>query len=235
MSNTEIIDLSEDIIPYYIPRLAAALYRVTEYLSDEDPLKWSLRKNALRLVDILSGGTRDNTIQNFQAAFNIASLLLRELTIMQQSGFVYRINFDVLIREYSRLAEALTRFINNSEDSEKNILDISTILKTSGFKKSFTEKNMSNRSIKDKSSIASSRKNSMLLSSSTNERQGRLLDCLHQQSTWLSLMDIAALLGEHGMSTKTIQRDLALLTFRGLVQSKGERRWKRYMLVKGTA
>ncbi len=65
--------------------------------------------------------------------------------------------------------------------------------------------------------------------SSTSERQKRITSVLMGKG-WLRVADVADLCGG-GASVKTIQRDLGSLMESGVVQSKGERRWRTYALV----
>ena len=76
--------------------------------------------------------------------------------------------------------------------------------------------------------ISKKGKNNIHETSSSNERQSRIIAALRGKG-WLPVTEVAALCGE-GSSTKTIQRDLALLMQNGIIQSKGERRWRIYAL-----
>ena len=84
-----------------IQKLTAALYRVTDLLSDKEPLKWTLRDKALNLYDDLvsvkntkdKDGLLDNTIKNF-------AQIIKSLELVSAGVCVSNLNFEILKREY---------------------------------------------------------------------------------------------------------------------------------------
>lgn len=98
-----------------IKKLTNALYRVTDLLSDKEPLKWILRDKA---IDIYS-----NLINNKNIDF---SMIISILDLFSQESSISNLNYDILKKEYKNLKS----FIEENKESiipEKGfILDLST-------------------------------------------------------------------------------------------------------------
>ena len=95
-------------------KLVTALYMVTSFLSDNEPLKWKLRENA---VALLSGITtaRDNNVSEMENVFISHTFLIEEiisfLEIATTSKLISEMNFSILKKEYL----ALKYFIDSGE------------------------------------------------------------------------------------------------------------------------
>jgi predicted HTH transcriptional regulator len=75
-----------------IKKLTSALYRVTDLLSDKEPLKWTLRDKA---IDIYS-----NLINN---KFNGFSAIINILDLFSPESSISNLNYDILKKEYKNL------------------------------------------------------------------------------------------------------------------------------------
>ena len=75
-----------------IKKLTSALYRVTDLLSDKEPLKWTLRDIA---IDIFNNFLKDKDI-SVSDIINILDLFSGELSISN-------LNYDILKKEYKNL------------------------------------------------------------------------------------------------------------------------------------
>jgi len=82
-----------------IKNLTRALYRVTDRLTDREPLKWQLRENALKLENLLfqKEDSSDSQKENREMLF---AALTRNLELASSFSYVARINFEVLLKEY---------------------------------------------------------------------------------------------------------------------------------------
>ena len=84
-----------------IQKLTAALYRVTDLLSDKEPIKWTLRDKALNLHDDLvsvkntkdKDGLLDTSLKNF-------AQIIKSLELVSVGVCVSNLNFEILKREY---------------------------------------------------------------------------------------------------------------------------------------
>ena len=87
-----------------IQRITAALYRVTDLMSDKEPIKWTLRDTAMHLHEnVMSirfikdkGRLIEETMGNF---FRI----IKTLELVSIGVYVSNLNFDILKREYLNL------------------------------------------------------------------------------------------------------------------------------------
>lgn len=118
-------------------RLATALYLVTSFLSDNEPLKPRLRCLALELVQKTgtvrygSGAVEKNVFDEMQG-FIAETLALLELAFI--AGLVSEMNFTILKREYALLRDA-TEVKKVSRESRSD-----TILGDTFFGSSFTDR-----------------------------------------------------------------------------------------------
>jgi hypothetical protein len=95
----------------YLKRLTIALYRVTDRLAEREPLRWVLRDTAIELerktllkVDELSLSEQDERARQMKRLYRE---LVRALELAASLSYVYKINFDVLIREYLQFGESM--------------------------------------------------------------------------------------------------------------------------------
>ena len=66
-----------DIIVERLQKLTAALYRVTDLFSDKEPLKWSLRDNAIELYSKIMSIRRNQSI--FQDVIEYVNKIIKIL------------------------------------------------------------------------------------------------------------------------------------------------------------
>ncbi len=236
-------------------RLTSALYLVTSLLSDNEPLKWRLRENALQvLTDIKQVSTEElnNGDQTFVFYKNIdldtfrrdVSDIISLLTISLDSGTVSTMNLALLKGEYQVLAQSVSDTIGRSmqafvlsgyhthetlphpETGNVALPRLSDI--------SFPTARQTlppSHPLEDKRQ-ASVRPAKVISEDNEsvvkNERQDKIKSFLKDKG-WVSIKDISTIVPE--CSVKTVQRDLSLLVDRGVLKKKGDRRWSRYALV----
>ena len=113
-----------------VQRLTKAVYRVTDLYTDREPLKWTLRNNALSLHTKLSTIIKEisnpsvkeelsnNHVVSFRELDEIMDLINRVVDLLgvaSASTFVSGFNFEILEREYLSLGSFL--------EGRKNVLD----------------------------------------------------------------------------------------------------------------
>ena len=91
-------------------KLVTALYMITNFLSDKEPIKWRLRDVSLSMLSQASVLKEKNSAEQS----NLLSSMLVEtsetlslLEIAHLSGFISEMNYAVLRREYDGLAEQI--------------------------------------------------------------------------------------------------------------------------------
>lgn len=102
-----------------IGKITNALYKVTDFLLDKEPLKWSLREAS---VDILMNivSLKDKNQQDkakaFIRIFDSLSKMIYMLELAGVSGFIAGLNFEILKREYEKIGKLI------ESDREEEIL-----------------------------------------------------------------------------------------------------------------
>lgn len=207
-------------------RVVAALYRVTDTLSDNEPMKWKLRNDAIELADsIVSIGQKEHVFsENFNYSLLVAERLISKIGIASAGGYISKINFHVLEGECINISDILLK--NMSDNKGQNILSDIHIGHNERRVIDIKDIKVERNKAVEKEGIMG--KKNTHEPSSTSERQKRITLALAGKG-WLRVADVADLCGA-GTSVKTIQRDLGSLMESGVVQSKGERRWRTYAL-----
>jgi len=223
-------DMSQNenmILEDRVQRAVAALYRVTDMFSDNEPMKWKLRNDAVELVDSIITISQEEQFfsENFRYPLLIADRLISKIGIVSAGGYISKINFQVLEKEYADISDII---FNKMSDIDKgqNILSDIYIRQNKRHIKDTNDVKIEKGLVLEKEKKES--KKNQDEPSSTSERQKRITSVFVGKG-WLHVTEVANLCGG-GASTKTIQRDLGSLMQSGVVQSKGERRWRTYAL-----
>lgn len=244
MSNMSDITTTEnklsDIV-LKVKKITEALYRITDFFPDEEPLKWALRKNAIETLDICLS-EKNHTNYERVGAIRHASLTIEKILNLAElasfGSFIAKSNFEVLQREYGlvstfiaeskfseadlmlndELASARPENLISSPFFNLNSAKNELILKSDG-----KISNINDDLVKPVDEIIKNNDNSLRF----NVRHAKILS-LVQEKKDVSISDIHSYFD--GVSGKTIQRDLISLVNRGLLNMNGDKRWRRYAL-----
>ena len=105
-----------DNIKDNIKELTAALYRVTEFLPDQEAVKWELRECGLKIYKIFSQpsfyngkntGTAFFGAETYMEMLNLNKAIIGLLDIASGASRIPSLNFSVLKREYEKLKDFL--------------------------------------------------------------------------------------------------------------------------------
>jgi len=105
--------VSEETYNYLTERIGKitnALYKVTDFLSDKEPLKWSLRSASVRiLINIVSLKDKNSQekIISFAEIFEALNQVIYMLDLVGAGGFIAGLNFEILKREYEKIGEII--------------------------------------------------------------------------------------------------------------------------------
>ena len=190
-----------------LQKLSAALYLITNVIHDSDPIKWRLRDTSLSL---LSQTKSDHLLlgQLIPAISQVLSLI----DIARLNSSVSTMNFDILKQEYQAIRQKLEE--QNRPEFLKQLA-----IPESGLEASNIVRQLS-------SSIATKSINHQSVPRLiANTRRDGILKLIKQQGP-ISIKDIAK--SVPGVSSKTVQRELAELVRAGLLKKEGDRRWSRY-------
>ncbi|MDD5152788.1 MAG: DeoR family transcriptional regulator [Candidatus Pacebacteria bacterium] len=237
-------------------RLATALYLVTNFLLDTEPIKSRLRTLSLELVREATSARYGATHNEGSVLENLRGNINETLSLLELSfivGLVSEMNFSILKREYTSLRDR----IDVKKASRESRTD--TILGDTFFGSSFAEVSIGHpskgqRDIKDIQMSDRNRVATPTLSSfSAHKTQPRIptqtspkaynpeapLDIgrtarrtrilkLIKDNGEVTIKDISNHFPE--LSEKTVQRELVSLTEANILKKSGERRWSRYSL-----
>ena len=232
------MDNIKDIYSYITDKaqkITSALYRVTDLLSDKEPLKWTLRDKALGLHDNLvfvkNTKDKDRLLDDSLKSF---SQIIKSLELISSGVCISSLNFEILKREYSLLRD----FIEGKKEDMAN--DPKILLEVSSFNK---KKQEINQLYPQKETFANNNLLSSFETSKTNSfsgtmksqeidpqsRKGKVLDLL-KSGPAKSVNEIAVNFNGEA-SEKSIQRDLLDLVKTGKISAMGDKRWRKYEII----
>lgn len=241
--NTDLSNVNIDPISYFskdegfvlaykkTEKLASALYMVTNLFSDNESIKWTLRK---KVADMLSfiltyKDTPELSLNDF--VYNVKTRVLEQVSLLEISlrgGLLSQMNFSVLKHEFNNLINIL----DSGAIPHKNPFDVN-------ISRSFLDVSRDVEKVYLPDSVNITQRTS--LGETKDPGSGTLKDGLkrsNRQNTILALLkkkkeinikDIASIIKD--CSEKTIQRELNSFISMGVIKRVGVRRWSKYFLV----
>lgn len=203
-------------------KIAAALYLVTDHLSDSDPLKSMLRTHAATLID--------NT--SFDSVYTLALYITKVMDVCVMARLISEKNASIIILELRHFTALLADGVDDMtsdlrahfEQSETNNMGQSSLQSRT---KSIGR--LANKTISQESNtIESINKNTAQQQGIKSDRQEQILSLINTRKS-AGIKDIATLFPE--TSEKTIQRELGALVASGRITKRGQKRWSVYMAV----
>lgn len=201
-------------------KLASAVYLITNLFSDNEPMKWTLRKKVSELLSFMVT-YKDIRQAEFPTFIHVTKTRVLEivslLEVSSLGGLISQMNFSILKQEFSKLVELLNT--KNKSDFSNELIPMSFFElsdRNYGAGEIFSRGNTRDSfTLKDRTIFKS------------NNRQNIILGLLRKKKD-LTIKDIALIIKD--VSEKTIQRELISLISAGIVNKTGERRWSRYSL-----
>ncbi|OHA92378.1 MAG: hypothetical protein A3J09_02835 [Candidatus Zambryskibacteria bacterium RIFCSPLOWO2_02_FULL_51_21] len=190
-------------------KLASAVYLITGFFGDHEPMKWKLRDLSLNLM-----------AENGKDKSSIAREILSLFGIAKNAGLVSDQNYEILSQE-------LTKFMKWLENPLKSIfIEEAAPLREAlprpaereSIKDNYIEKRPIDRPALKEFGVVSVKKNS---------RQSIIIALLKRKKE-IMIKDVSPLI--EGCSEKTIQRELLSMVAQGILKKTGEKRWSRYSL-----
>lgn len=221
-----------------IKKLTNALYRVTDLLSDKEPLKWTLRNKAVVIYEnlvsviLLTGEVKDkNYILN--ETLNYVSQIINTLELVSMGTYVSNLNFEILKKEYINLK----LFIEGSKDeilAEQKLLpameglsDTSIGQKADNGHKEDAQHSVP-RKVPRKDDIVRHRvANTEMVANTGIDRKQKIFEFIKKEGA-KTISEITPFF--KGISPKSVQRDLLELVRTGKLNAEGEKRWRKYKL-----
>lgn len=220
-----------------VEKIATALYLITSYFSDKEPLKWSLRKSSTSLMNSVISITKRSTEDQTKHLRDLNRSLIQissYLELAEKTSLVSYMNFSILNDEVRGVSSQVEKAIKGQQNVEEKTVSDSV------FKGAFASKghqgqedkgqdvleNDDKRQVEESPMVKETPKTSMS-SPSSKDRISNILNIIKDLES-VSIKDISSRI--EGVSEKTIQRDLTKLIKNGSIKKEGERRWSKYYL-----
>ncbi len=235
-------------------KLVTAVYMITNFIKDNEPLKWKIRECGLGLMEMniafntVSLSERRDLMKEYRAL----SLQIVSLSgVAYHAGLISEMNFQILSREFSGLVSVIEKDENKKASEETVILDpgffqiegktdalpLSKASTSPTFDDASPKGHLIRQELKP-SPVASERKQeyfpvkdikdrTVKPTDSKDDRRSIIIRLLNKKSG-LGIKDFTQSI--KGCSEKTIQRELLAMVSTGLLKKEGERRWSTYSL-----
>jgi hypothetical protein len=267
--NTKSIDLSHkniDPISYFkenspfvfvykkTEKLTTALYMVTNFFSDNEPMKWALRKKISDLLSFAVTYKDTPASQRSDFSHSVKSRILEIVSLLEvssRSGLVSPMNFSILKQEFVNLIETLAHNETVHTDTQYQSLSSNFFQIAKENTESVTPTHTTNKQIESTpvgqmatypmSDIQYTQPKNVFnnVSDNTvsaevhdvfkkNNRQTIILNLIKKKKE-VTIKDIAQIIRD--CSEKTIQRELVSLISANVLKKEGVRRWSKYSLV----
>lgn len=214
-------------------KLAGAVYMVTNLFSENEPMKWILRKKVSDLLSFMLDYKDTAESRHFDFVYNIRTKVLELVSLLEISlrgGLVSDMNFTILKQEFSNLA---LMFISSSDAQTKEMFQ-KTISRTffdvpeaevgkgHSLRTTSSVQRIQYGDVKDKNTLV------VADNFKRSNRQNIIFNMLKRKKE-LTIKDIAQTIKD--CSEKTIQRELISLIRAGVLKKVGQRRWSKYSFV----
>lgn len=193
-------------------KLVSAVYLLTSFFSDLEPMKWRLRELGGKLV-----GGRESKL--------LVPEIISLLSVAKNSGLISDMNHNIIQKEFSLLLpkeESLPEMLKGDERSTTPLISEYHPVST-------TELKPSHIVLKDKIYKPEPKETQKdgAIALKKNGRQSVILGLLKKKGE-IMIKDVSPLI--EGVSEKTIQRELLSLVKSGVLRKEGEKRWSKYSL-----
>lgn len=227
-------------------KLVTAVYMITNFIKDNEPLKWRIREKCLELLSLnvslntVSLSDRKDLLKKYQArSVEIVSLS----SIGHLSGLISEMNFEVLRREFNNLASTIEKDENKKASEETVILNpnffdtpIAQVPASAPAQAISSQTPVQSAPVASVAPQVQASQPNVLYKrheptpkkvETKNVRQEAIIKLLSHKER-LSVKDFTDTI--KGVSDKTIQRELLLMVSQGVLKKEGERRWSTYSL-----
>ena len=198
-------------------KLASALYMVSSFVSENDPLRTRLRTCALDLVSCVTDGRKGETGAG-QEGFGARCLEIGAmLATAERAGLISPMNSKILCEEYASLAS----FVQMHRDQVfgSGTIDLSTkVPKVVNVEQTFHQRQAGVLVRKPVPKKTPNHKR--------HQNRRDVILSLFDKKDKINIKDASSSI--EGCSEKTIQRELTAMVNEGVLLKEGERRWSTY-------
>lgn len=211
-TNKQINTVDYDYLYKKTEKLVSAIYLLSSFISDKEPVKWQFREVGLKLL----AQNLPLSDRAFQGG-PLVDLILSYFEIAYLGGIISRMNHDILKAEFENLRKMIS-------DDEAGRLR-GAVLSEQFFTSTTPVYPKGQISLSDRPTRPL--ENRLSVKPVLAGRQEVIISLLRKNNE-LGIKDFS--LSIRDCSEKTIQRELAVLVSKGQVIKKGEKRWSRYSL-----
>lgn len=212
-------------------KLVSAIYLITSFFSDLEPLKWKLRSMASEIIPLVVSLNSDPLKEKQPTNVEMRNLILKImglLSVAKNVALISAENQELLQNELTKYADTanlpigitgLLKFETSREkikDMDEN-LEIKDRIEYKSDRKQFLVPVYPEKSLKEFGAVYVKK----------NTRQSIIMAILKRKKE-IIIKDVSPLIG--GCSEKTIQRELSDMVKTGVLRKIGEKRWSRYSL-----
>ncbi|MBX4206518.1 hypothetical protein KW784_01905 [Candidatus Parcubacteria bacterium] len=200
-----------DTSPNY-SKIASAIYLITGFFADQEPLKWRLRSLS---ADLVAEGGKDKAAVSRE----ISSLF----GIARTANLISEANHDILARELARMDADQDISFNLLLQSEDRRFPAPAMPRELAPRPTVIKDNIPESKTEEKPAL----REFGAVSVKKNSRQSIIIGLLKRKKE-VMIKDVSPLIT--GCSEKTIQRELSDMVSEGILRKLGEKRWTRYTL-----
>lgn len=243
-------------ILFHSKKITEALYRVTELFPNKEPLKWTLRSEGVKVLELtvsLEASSSERKILYFDKISVLINKMVHLLDLAALNSYIANINLSVIKREYEKIDD----FILNNRSLYFEVPEISALKlnvdannligqgkgqkdnELNGFVSIMSDKNTEQkRDVNNeityevnngKEAVRKIQEN--LNTGDFSERAKKILSAINAKE--VKAMGINEVFKHfNNISKKTVQRELSKLVQRGFLKMEGEKRWRIYSIDK---
>lgn len=208
-------------------KLSSAIYLITSFFSDQEPLKWTLRTLASDFVSLSVSFNTNSFKEREVTTGEIRNLILKLeklFVVAKNAGMISPENYELIHDELNKYMANIGQSINISDllrieapQSQPNVVKEVEKREPEVIKDRIEYKTPEDRSLKGFGAVSVKK----------NSRQSTIIGLLKRKKE-IMIKDVSPLI--NGCSEKTIQRELSAMVQKGVLRRVGEKRWSRYSL-----
>jgi len=246
VSNVTIFQDSPDLVFLYkkTEKLVSALYILSSFISDKEPIKWQMRDAGVDLLSqSLSLSDSLSSERNLAYAKYISTALkfLSFLEVSFLGGIISEMNYNILKYEFEALIKTAEsgkkggdakglifpdHFFEVPQNIPKDNLVAPANISAAPVSNISKGQNTLTSGLSVKKNIETVRTSEVKQKDKSNRQE--IIIALLKKNPELGIKDFISSIKDCG--EKTIQRELVSLVSKGLIKKAGEKRWSRYSL-----
>lgn len=216
-----------------VDKIVMALYMVTDFIDDKEPLKFKLRNLGLEIVSL-----KQNELKNYSSSGQVVGEIVSLLDIAGTVGIISEMNCLILKNEFIAMKEVFVTCQNNGQQKiEETLKDNNLFLLNKGQNYKRQDNVYYNKYYVSKKNVNYNLAGEVVKKENkTNNSSGRkeiILNLIREKKE-VGIKDICLLDSPlvSNCSEKTIQRELTAFVQDGVLTKVGDKRWSRYILNK---